>query len=407
MVWPKGKAKAKAKPQAKKREASEVNMEVENPCNATGLSPNKRPRTAPRIPGVDLILKILSDDRLQLPEGNCREMLLHMAPRALCTPHDDRHEMQTTAVQILDEALQSIGEQVRTQTTVAQEKATAASQDLAELEAKVVKGQEALDAQVAEIATHKQSLDAAATSVCEADAELVKAKNAQKQVDSACAATLAEKEACLEILEGSYKSLKESKWGNDFAKLREQVDEVVNFMKSVKTVAVPSSLIYIEGPSVLRSKKESRGAHAEQIFADIEAIFSKHLAAVEDRLNAENLKSEEVLPQTKAAEEAAQQALQAKDHCSSTLAAAEARKAELQVELQQHKDSVTAQHEVVATTAATTEKIMSDQAEIEQAFSKCMSAFKILRDQSPDTFATLSDIPSPGRSTPPPVAQEA
>jgi chromosome segregation ATPase len=291
---------------------------------------------------------------------------------------------------------------------VAQEKAAAVSQELAELEAKVAKCHETLEAQVAEIATRKDAVHAATASMQQADSQLLEAQNVQKQADVACTASLAEKEACIGILEGSYKSLKESKWGNDFAKQREQVEEVVSFMKSVKTVSVPSSLIFIEGPSVLKSKKESRGAHAEQIFADIEAIFNKHLGLIEDRLKADTQRSEEVLPQTKAAEEAAHQALQAKESYSKDLAAAELRKVELEAELQRHKDSVTAQRQVVATTAAKTEKIVNDQVEIEQAFNKGMSAFKILRDQSPEAFATLSDTPSPGRSTPPPpIPQEA
>lgn len=406
MAWPKGKAKGTAKPEANKRGASEIKKEVESSHSTADSPPKKRQKPAPSIPGVDLIIRILSDDRLELPAGNCREMLLSMAPRALCTAHDARHPMQTTAVEILDEALQSIGEQVRTQASRAQERATAASDDLTNLEAQVANCQEALEGQVAEITVQKDAVAQATSFFHEADAKFLEAKGMQKQVDSACAACLAEKEACMEILEGSYKSLKDSKWGNDFAKQREQVEDVVKFMKSVKTVSVPSSLIFIEGPSVLKSKKESRGAHAEQIFGDIEAIFNKHLATIEERLNAENEKSAAVLPQTKAAEETATQAAEAKESSNRAFASAELRKVELEKELQRHKNAVAEQREVVAAAAAATEKIMSNQAEIEQAFNKCMSAFAILRDQSPDAYATLADTPSPGRCTPP-VPQEA
>jgi len=400
---PKAKVKTepKAKPQARKRSGGGVKDEVEVKKEVAS-PPNKRQKTAPTIPGLDVVMKILSDDRLQLPAGNCRDMLLSMAPRALCTPRDDRHAMQTTAVEILDEALQSVGVQVMTQIGRAQEKATTASEELVKMEANLARCQEALEGQSTEVCTRKGAVDDATEALRVADAKLLEAKNVQGQVDLVCANCSAEKEACLEVLEGSYKSLKDSKWGNDFVKQREQVDEVVSFMKSVKSVAVPSSLIFIEGPSVLRSKKDPRGAHAEQIFADIEAIFSKHLASIEERLTAENEKSAAVLPTTKAAEEAAAQALQAKQDSIAAFAAAEARKVELGKELQQHHGAVAVQREAVTATTAAKEKITNDQTEIEQAFNKCMSAFAILRDQSPEAFATLSNTPSPGRSTPPP-----
>merc|ERR1712224_649995 len=104
-------------------------------------------------------------------------------------------------------------------------------------------------------------------------------------------------------------------------------------MKNVKSVSVPSSLIFIEGPSVLKSRKDSRGAHAEQIFGDIEAIFNKHLAAIEERLTAEDEKAAAVLPTTKAAEEAVAQTSQAKDESLVGLGEAESHKAELEGDL--------------------------------------------------------------------------
>lgn len=406
----KTKAQGKAKPQAKKRAASDsgpkdvVEKKVESPRSSSPQK--KRQRTAPLIPGLDVIMKILSDDRLELPAGNCREMLLSMAPRALGTPRDDRHQLQTIAVEILDDALQNIGEQVRTQTTRAKERSAAASDELVQLEAKVAKCQEALEGQMAAVVARQGAVDEAMSSLKDAEAKLLDAKNVQRQADVACAACQADKDACIELMEGSYKSLKDSKWGSDFAKQREQVEEVVSFMKSVKTVAVPSSLIFIEGPSVLRSKKESRGAHAEQIFEDIEAIFNKHLASIEHRLAADKERAAAALPTTNSAEEAAAKALQAKEDCANAFTATEACKVEMEKELKQQQHAVAAQREIVVAAAAATEKISNDHAEIEQAFTKCISAFGILRDQSPEAFSTLSDTPSPGRSNPP-IPQEA
>lgn len=410
-------AKAKAKPQAQKRKASEsgdkdevkkeikkeIKQEVESPRSSADSPQKKRQRlqTAPVIPGLDAVLKVLSDDRLELPPGNCRAMLLSMAPRALCTAHDDRHALQATAVGILDQALQGVGEQVRTQTTMAQERATETAEELVHCEARVAKCQEFVELQKAEVATAKSAADDVTSTLKEAEGKFEEAKNMQGQIEAARALMDKEKGTCVDLMEGSYKSLKEGKWGTDFAKQREQVDDVVNFLKSVKSVPVPSSLVFIEGPSVLRSKKDSRGSHAEQIFQDIEAIFNKHVATIEERLNAENEKAAALLPTTKGAEEAVAQALRLKEERTAALTAAEARKVELEVELRQLTATAAAQREVVAATKASTEKIMSEHTEIDQSFQNCMKAFTILRDHSPDAFATLSGTPSPGRSASP------
>lgn len=416
----KAQVKAKAKPQAQKRKPSEggtkdevkdikqevkneIKKEVDSPRSSSSSPHKKRQKlaAAPVIPGFDVIMKILTDDRLEFPPGNCRDMLQAMAPRALCTPHDERHALQTTAVEILDEALRGVGDQLRTQTTRAQERATAEAEALVAMEAKVASCQEALEAQTAEAAARKCAVDEATSSLKDAEAKFEQAKSAQGQDEKARCTCLAEKEFCVDLFEGSYKSLKEGKWGTDFAKQREQVDDVVNFMKSVKSVSVPSSLIFIEGPSVLRSKKDSRGSHAEQIFGDIEGIFNKHLATIEERLAVENEKAAAVLAAATAAEETLAQASATKSSGDAAYAAAELRKSQLEAELKQHHSAVAAQREAVAATKASTEKIMNEHTEVEQAFHKCMSAFTILRDQSPAAFATLSDTPSPGRSTPP------
>jgi hypothetical protein len=257
-----------------------------------------------------------------------------------------------------------------------------AREALAASEAEVARLEQAVEEKAQQISEIEERSTKSLAAVEEATNAIQEIKDKQENADSAHMTLTIEQASCAELMEGSYKILKEGTWtDHDHEARRGHIADVSSFLKEMRTAKVPLQLIMVEVPQVLGRKPEQRSAAAEQILQEIEAVFRKHQEVIETQL-AEAAKE---LEEQTAATTAAQAELDGRQEVHKAdvdaAAAAKASRTETEAELQGARSAVMAARSAADRAAAESAPAVEAQKELEGILEAGLAAFTMLKEQ--------------------------
>jgi len=226
----------------------------------------------------------------------------------------------------------------------------------------------------------------------QAQADLKAAEAVRTVAEAANAERAAERLNCVELMEGSYKILREGLWGWDHSVQRQHLTSVQTFLKNLRTVKVSVSLIFVEGPNMLRMKPSQRPDCAKHILLEIDGVFVRHLASVDAELESS---ASEVADSLQGASNAQAAVAAAKAKSETNLqeqAAADVQSRDLRRTVSDLQKSIL-EKEVAAQQAEedALKALGSEHMEVEHWFKEAKGAFVTLRDQDMD--CDVCDIP--------------
>jgi len=265
--------------------------------------PKKARIVDPVTEKMEAITQMLSDPAFQVPGGEThRDLLLASLPHTLTVPCEERHEYQTRMAKMVEVVLRASVADWETKVSDAKAKmdlteqqANQAMKDLEESakrvesqEEEVAKRQEVVRVDSEAVKAAQDVLDAATQEVVDFDANLQKTINQKEQYSS--------------VYNECFVHLKVSE-----STPQKEAQPLLKKMETLlKKLGAESSLLSAIAPALKKTPAE-RGPFDVMAIEGIEAVFTKHLAAVQEQIDkADVSKGEKV-----AAQGAAQEALDA------------------------------------------------------------------------------------------------
>lgn len=367
----------------------EVNSELEERSSAL--------RSESLRQGLGVIRAVLADSRYEVPGGdNARKMLQGIAPLALRSAPSQRHATQEMAVGLMTEVFDSIKTHLQSSSAWAHEKVISTEAEIDKNKATVARLQKEILAKNEEVKQKAAAVKEADALLVQAQADLKTAEAVQVASTAANAERAAERVSCVELMDGSYKILREGLWGWDYAAQRQHMITVQNFLKELRTVKVPTSLIFVEGPNMLRVKPDQRPACAKQILLEIDAIFVRHLAAIDAGLESS---ASEVASSVEGASNAQAAVQAAKTKSEMNLSAqtdAELQSRDLRRSCEDLQKCILELQTALPQAEEEAKKLMGkEQVELHHWFKEAHLAFLKLRDQ--DLDSELGCMPTPSK----------
>jgi len=162
-------------------------------------------------PTYKAVVEALEHPLLVVPE-DCRAMLMTVAPKSLCVPADERHEMQAQCVEMIGEAIREV--QTRMQEAVAAEQAEVVKVEntKCELLGKLQQAKVVLTQKQEALETSKHVLADASGTVLSAKATLTSAHDEKSSFDASCVQIRSDKERFEGVISNDLKKLREGTW---------------------------------------------------------------------------------------------------------------------------------------------------------------------------------------------------
>jgi len=227
---------------------------------------------------VDPLFTSVSDaimDSEQLPE-RVRAMLVEMMPFSLKYGSDERHELQSMAVDFMEQALTDKKAALGAAATKTDEDLKALKNSEAELEAAVTNGEKALVAQQEVVAAKKAALEQA-TEADKGSAATFKEKVKAVEDGAKKAAEMKdEKEAISAAFAEHFPPCQEGEAKAHYKKLEP-------FLKKIKI----ESTLLTALPSCCAKSKEKRGTFDHLVLTELDKAFQAQIAALADTVAAE------------------------------------------------------------------------------------------------------------------------
>jgi len=316
------------------------------------------------------IVEALENPLLELND-ECRKMLVSMVPHSLIVPVDERHEQQNVAVAMIEESILAVQAKLVAALEAENAKVSGSEAKKAELAAAHLAAEEALAAAKAVTADRAAAVKAATEVVH--DAKKVKqAKLAeQKKGDASLLAAKKDKENLEGALSGPFHKLK----SGDF-----EAAQAPGLFKSLSShfskLSIEESM-KIALPSGLQKKPEDRGTFDTLVVNQVEEVFTKKIAELQEILAAGAPEQEE----RQKAVDAAQAAVEA----------AEATAAEATAKLAESEAAQQAAEAALEAAAAAVEGYESEYAEATAARDKLKEALETFQSTSVKNFNELKE----------------
>jgi hypothetical protein len=222
---------------------------------------------------VDPVLASVGDVVMQadhLPE-RCRAMLVDMLPFSLSIPSDQRHEVQTWAVNAVEETLSAHKSLLEAGIVTEDGKLVSLKSSEGDLASAVVEAQTALDAQKEVVQSAKVSLADATEAANTASTTLATAQTEQKAGEAKLSSTIEEKATSEESFKAHFQTPMEEGACLNFKGLQ----------PLLKHVEMEASLLKALPCSCSKSK-EDRGSFDEVVLKELEKALSARIAALGD-----------------------------------------------------------------------------------------------------------------------------
>jgi DNA repair exonuclease SbcCD ATPase subunit len=244
----------------------------------------KKARNDPVQKNIQTIVKALNDDTVIIPgPDSCREMLIFVAPAALTSPSNERHENQSKVIDILKEAFEADRATQQAAVDEKQQLVDSASGEKAEKVAIKEEAEGKLKAHKAETQEKKQELSKAEQVVDESKEYLKRAKQAQAKAVKKHA-EVEEEQTHLSAVHESFKALKEGAC-DDPKDTKKNIASIVSVLKDIQVEeALIKSL-----PQALSHSPADRGHFDQLTVQQVETTLDDHIKTFEEKVAASQL----------------------------------------------------------------------------------------------------------------------
>jgi hypothetical protein len=235
-------------------------------------------KTTAKKSKMDPVLSTICDVILEadhLPEG-CRTMLVDMLPFSLGLPEDTRHELQTMAVDMIEQTLRDKKCALEKVIAAEESKMEQLKSSEVELVSEVTGAEAALSAQKIAVDKAKATLAAATESARTGAFTLDALRAAKTAADAKLAATRDEKQALESAFEMHFKAPMENQQGPNFPELE----------KWLQKIEVEASLITAL-PSTCVKTKEERGSFDLLCLQELERAITSKIASLSNSVAVE------------------------------------------------------------------------------------------------------------------------
>jgi len=243
--------------------------------------PKKARIVDPVTEKMEVITQMLSDPAFQVPGGEThRDLLLASIPHTLTVPCEERHEYQTRMAKMVEVVLRaSVADwegkvsDAKAKMDLTEQKDAQAMKDLEESakrvesqEAEVAKNQEVVRVDSEAVKVAQDALEVATQEVEDFDANLQKTINQKEQYSS--------------VYNECFVHLKTSE-----STPQKEAQQLLKKMEPLlKKLGAESSLLSAIGPALKKSPAE-RGQFDVMAIEGIEAVFTQHLATLQEQID--------------------------------------------------------------------------------------------------------------------------
>eukprot|EP00933_Yihiella_yeosuensis_P029744 TRINITY_DN23371_c0_g1_i1.p1 TRINITY_DN23371_c0_g1~~TRINITY_DN23371_c0_g1_i1.p1 ORF type:complete len:400 (+),score=152.27 TRINITY_DN23371_c0_g1_i1:97-1296(+) len=203
-----------------------------------------------------------------------RKMLIAMIPDGVCTPTNDRHQVQDVAVRMLDEVYQSITDKMQAEIDAETSQLSSVEARKSELEAKISEAEGALKAAIEVTTARKNSLAEATEVVQNAKSTLAEKEKEQLEKDGAHMKAKSDHAALEAALSVDFRVLRDG----DVESPEQAKTHYEKLESIVSTLGIEQSLL-IALPACMKKTPSERGSFDTMVVAQLqEALGEKVLA---------------------------------------------------------------------------------------------------------------------------------
>jgi len=346
----------------------------------------------------EIVLSALSDDEAVVP---CREMFIAIAEAVLKVPKSDRHEDQTTSLNMMREVFMSEKSRWEGRISEAQSVTDAAEQERTEKMAAKDAEDAKVKAQKDVLKEKRAALEQAEEVVKECEGEVRTANKEHASTMKAQQDINEEKEHALTVQE----SLNVLKDGT--CEVPKEVKKHLAAITSLfKMLEVEEALIKAL-PQVLCQKPSERGSFDEISLKQMEENLSKHLKSLDEKIEVAGVHVSDAGIAITAWDAALEVAKEKSQECDTAVGAAEAELEELQKSLASARKVL---KEQTAAVKRTEESLAAEQMGLENT-EKVLNSLEFLFEyeapapevteelKSKEMESVATDMPSPARQT--------
>lgn len=259
-------------------------MPAKRAASSPRASPVKKARISadPVQKKIQVVIKALTDDSISIPgPASCREMLIAIAPVALETTSEERHDNQNKVIAMLQEAFEA--ERAKQQAVVDEQQKVVdvATGDRA---GKVAIKEEA----EAKLKAHKAQTEVKKQALCKAEEVVDESTDYLKRFNEGLAISMKQHEDTLEEqnhvseMQEAFKSLKEGTCENP----KDAKKHCATIISLLKSLEVEEGLIK-SLPQALGQKPADRGNFDHLTIEQVETTLDRHIACIKEKVTAE------------------------------------------------------------------------------------------------------------------------
>eukprot|EP00746_Dinoflagellata_sp_MGD_P155417 gnl/MRDRNA2_/MRDRNA2_85360_c0_seq1.p1 gnl/MRDRNA2_/MRDRNA2_85360_c0~~gnl/MRDRNA2_/MRDRNA2_85360_c0_seq1.p1 ORF type:complete len:380 (+),score=128.47 gnl/MRDRNA2_/MRDRNA2_85360_c0_seq1:90-1229(+) len=261
--------------------------------------PKKARIVDPVTEKLEVITQMLSDPTFQVPGGEAhRDLLLASVPHTLTVPSEERHEYQTRMAKMVEVVLRASVADWETKVSSAKAKMDLTEQQDAQAMKDLEESAKRVELQEEEVAKRQEVVRVDSEAVNEAQLVLEVATQEVVDFDANLQKTINQKEQYSSVYNESFVHLKTTE-----GTPQKEADQLLKKMTPLlKKLGAESSLLSAIGPALKKSPTE-RGQFDVMAIEGIEAVFTKHLATLQEQIDkADVTKGEKVAAQAVAQE---------------------------------------------------------------------------------------------------------
>jgi len=330
--------------------------------------------------GCDVVAQAL--EAADLPEA-CRAMLLALIPGSLGTPLAERQQLQTVAVNLLEEALARHKTALEQAITLQEQKVQEFEGGKDALEAKAKEAESELESMASETEAKKQVLAAASQEVLATKRAAEDAKSAQTEGDAAYSDAVEDKKAVEEALTAHFAPLKEGNW--EAGQAKGHIDALLPLCKRIKLDASLVSAV----PSSCTKKPSERGQFDLMVVQQLEETLQAKVVSCTELIDSEGPAAKARAEAAEAAQKAAEASKEKQQQAAAQLFDSQNAYKQKAAMVQEAKASI---ENFEPNFQAARDLLEVRKATLDTFIKKNMAAFETLRDGAPPSPAKEPEV---------------
>jgi len=284
----------------------------------------------PVMEKVAVVCQALTNKNYEIAgPASCRSMLCSMAPAALSTSQDERHDYQEALFGMIDDIFQSAQVSFERRISEATAVLDNAQNEQAAREAAKAAAVEVVMAKKSEVTEKQQVVVQDASSIRDAEKKLREAKENHSSSEAEWQALGVDQEKCQEVIQGTFQVLKDGSWENP----RAQKQKLAALKSYVQKNLSQDKSVLDSMSTVFSKKPEERGSFDNMVVDQLANSLAQHLEALGEKRNTAAAQITEKAAMVEQAGESVKTAQEKQQESKAAVAKAEAEHVHLTAEL--------------------------------------------------------------------------